>query len=79
MFLLVSLGEGFGVGFRRVVGGSFLVENKGKGGRGGGGWGVVWEPAKGTGKSMRTRLSNLPFGKLPFSFSTGNHRKLVDS
>ena len=30
-FLLESLGEGFGVGFRWVVGGGFLVESEGKG------------------------------------------------
>ena len=36
-------------------------------GQGGGGGGVG--TGNGTGKSMRMRLSNLPFRKLPFSFS----------
>ena len=37
----MSLGEGFGVGFRGVVGGGLPVRNKGKGRGGGkgGGWG----------------------------------------
>ena len=37
----MSLGEGFGVGFREVVEGGFPVENKGigEGGGEGGGWG----------------------------------------
>ena len=39
-FLLVSLGEGFGVGFRGVVGDCFLVENEGKGEWGGEGGAV---------------------------------------
>ena len=40
-FLLVFLGEGFGVRFRWVVGGGFPVENKerAKGGGEGGAWG----------------------------------------
>ena len=67
---MVSLGEGFGIGFRWVVGGGFHVKkmgDKGKGmGRVGGGVGT----GKGTGKSMRTRLSKLPFSKPPFTFST---------
>ena len=41
----MSLGEGFGVGFRRVVGGGFPVENEGKG-EGGGEVGVGRGPAK---------------------------------
>ena len=36
----MSLGEGFGVGFRFVVGGRFPVENEGKGGWGREGGGV---------------------------------------
>ena len=55
-------------GFLWVVGSSFLwkMTEKGKGvGRAGGGVGTD----KGTGKSMRTRLSKLPFSKLPLSFS----------
>ena len=36
----MSLGEGFGVGFRRVVGGGFPWDNEGKGEGGGEGWGV---------------------------------------
>ena len=35
----MSLGEGFGVGFRSVVGDGFPMENNGKGGGEGGGWG----------------------------------------
>ena len=40
-FLLVSLGEGFGVGFRQVAGGGSPLEceGKGEGGGEGGGWG----------------------------------------
>ena len=41
----------------------FPLEHKGKGELGGVGTG------EGTGKSMRTRLSKLPFSDLPFSFS----------
>ena len=41
-FLLVSLGEGFGVAFRWVVGGGFPVENERKGEGGRGGCGVGW-------------------------------------
>ena len=48
---MVSLGEGFGVAFRGVVGGDFLVKNKGK--REGGGEGGGVGTSKGTGKSMR--------------------------
>ena len=42
----MSLGQGFGVGFRGEVGGGFPVENKGKGEGGGEGGGVGWGPAK---------------------------------
>ena len=45
-------------------------ERKGEGGWGG--WGVGVGTGKGTGKSMHTRLSKLPFSKLPFSFSPTN-------
>ena len=51
-----------------MAGGGFPVRNEGKGeggGEGGGGVGT----SKATGKSMRTRLSKLPFSKLPLSFS----------
>ena len=58
----MSLKEGFGVGFRWVVGGvGFLWETREKGkwlGRVGVGWGHS--------KSTRMRLSKLPFSKLPF-------------
>ena len=54
----MSLRKGFGVGFRG--GGGGVV---GRGWEGGVGTG------KGTGKSMRTHLSKLPFSNLPFSFS----------
>ena len=64
----MSLGEGFGVGFRKVVGGGLPLKNEGKGEGGGegGGWG---------GDRQRNRqvnaqaLSKLPFSNLPFSFS----------
>ena len=71
MFLLVSLGEGFGVGFRWVVGVLWKMREKGKElGRVGGGVGT----GKGTGKSMRTYLPKLPCSKLPFSFSLNSSR-----
>ena len=65
------LGEGFEVGFKGVVGGGggFLLKTKEKG-EGFGRWGRwVGGPANGTGKSMRMRLSKLPFSDLPFSSS----------
>ena len=50
----------------QVGGGAGLMKEKGRGvGRVWGGVGT----GKGTGKSMCTRLSKLPFSKLPFSFS----------
>ena len=52
-FVLVSLGEGLGVGFRRVVGGQFSCGNLGKRGRG---WG---------GKSMRKLCRNYPLANYP--------------
>ena len=64
----VFLGQGFGGRVQVGGGGSFPVKmrKKGKGvERVGGGGGT----GKGTGKRMRTRLSKLPFSKLPFSFS----------
>ena len=61
----MSLGEGFGVGFRWVVGAGFFVESEGKGEEGGGGVGT----SKRTGKSMRTCLSKPCFSELPCSFS----------
>ena len=66
-FLVVSLKEGSGVGFR-WGGVGFPVENEGKG-KGVGRVGCGVGTGKGTGKSMCTRLSKLPFSKLPFSFS----------
>ena len=45
------------------------MENEGKGGRGWGVWDGGVGTGKGTGKSIRTRLSKLPFSNLPFSFS----------
>ena len=61
---MVSLGER--VWGRVQVGGRgwFPVENEGKGN----GLGTVGGEV-GTDKSMRRRLSKLPLGKLPFSFS----------
>ena len=60
----------------RVEGGvgglDFPMENEG-------GWGGVgWGTGKGTGKSMRTHLSKLPFSKLPFSFSPTSGRVWQD-
>ena len=79
-FPLVSLGEGFRVGFRGVAGVVLLwkMREKGKGvGRVGGGVGT----AKGTGKSTRMHLSKLPFSDLPFSlypiFSRKKARKKI--
>ena len=47
MFLAVSLGEGFGAGFRWVVWGGLSCgkenEGKGEGGGEGGGWGWDWQ------------------------------------
>ena len=63
MLLGVAFAKGFGVRFRRVVGGGLPVGNEGEG-EGGGGVGT----GKGTGESMRRRLSKLPFSKLPFRF-----------
>ena len=63
-FLLVFLGEGFGVGFRVVVGEGFLWKmcEKGKGVRRvGGGVGT----GKGTGKSMRKLFRNYPLANYP--------------
>ena len=58
--------EGFGVGFGWAV----SCGKRGKRGRGWGGWGGGGQrTGKGTGKSMRKRLSELPFSKLPFEFS----------
>ena len=63
----MSLGEGFEVAFRGVVGECSTLENKGKGGGGGEGGGGGLGTGKGTGKSMRMRLSKLLFSDLPFS------------
>ena len=55
----MSLGEGFGVRFRGVVGrGGFPVENKRKRDGGGEGGGVGVGTGKGTGKSMRKLCRN---------------------
>ena len=60
--------EGFGVGFREVVGVVFLWKNKGKGKgvRRGGGVGVG--TGKGTGKSMRKLCRNYPLAIYPLVF-----------
>ena len=63
----MSPGEGFGV--QVGCGGWFPVENKRR--RGGGGGGGVGT-GKGIGKSMRTRLSKLPFSKLLFCLFSNN-------
>ena len=68
-FSLVSM-EGVW-GWVQVGGGGWLswwiMRAKGKVG---GGWGRGVGADKGTGKSMRTRLSKLPFSKLPLSLSS---------
>ena len=56
---MVSLGEGFGVGFRWVVGGWFPVQNEDSR-RGWGRWGV---------KSMCMPLSNYPLANYPLLVS----------
>ena len=61
----MSLGEGFEVAFRGVVGGCLLLKTKEKGEGVGEGGGVGLGTGKGTGKSMRMRLSKLPFRDLP--------------
>ena len=73
---MVSLEEGFGVGFRWAGGGGFPVESNGKGEGGGqgrvGGCGGDWQRNR---QVNAQALSKLPFSKLPFSFSSafGNH------
>ena len=64
----MSLGEGFRVGFRGVVGGSFPLENKGKeeGGSEGEGWGRNRQRNR---QVNAQALSKLPFSTLPLSFS----------
>ena len=64
----MSLGEGFGVGFRWVMGGGFALENKGKGEGGGegGGWGRDRQRNR---QVNAQALLKLPFSKLPFGFS----------
>ena len=44
----------------------WFVRKEGKWGGGGEGWGVGWGET-GTGKSLRTHLSKLPFSNLPFT------------
>ena len=58
MFLLVSLGERFGIGFRWVGGVSFRKKREG-GGKGG------VKTGKGTGKSMRKLYRNYPLANYP--------------
>ena len=62
---MVSLGEGFGVGFRGVVGGGFPVENKGKGEWGGGWGGVGWGPAKEPASQCARVCQNYPLAIYP--------------
>ena len=58
----MSLGEGFGVGFRWVVGGCFPVKSERRG------VGVGEGAGKGTGNRINAQaLSKLPFSNLPFS------------
>ena len=63
-FLLVSLGEGFGIGFREVVGGGFPVKMREKG-KGVGGGAVGVGTGKGTGKSMLKLYRNYPLATYP--------------
>ena len=60
----MSLGEGFGVGFRGVVEGDFPVENGKGAGRVAGGVGT----SKGTGKSMRKLCRNYPLANYPLVY-----------
>ena len=61
-FLLVSLGEGFRVWFRWVVGGRLPLENKGKGGVG---RGVGWGPAKEPASQCASFVRNYPLAIYP--------------
>ena len=61
-FLLVSLGEGFGVGFRWVVGGGLPVEEEGKGEGGGE---AVWGPAKELASQCARVCQNYPLANYP--------------
>ena len=73
-FLLVSLGEGFGVGFRWVVGDGFPVE-----GGGWGGWGVGWGQTKEPASQCARVCQNYPSTNYPFSFSPITTRKLREN
>ena len=66
-FLLVSVGEGFGVGFRWVGEGGFPVEKKGQG-SGWGGWGWGRDQQRNWQVNARA-LWKLPLIKLPFTYS----------
>ena len=52
----MSLGEGFGVGFRWVVGGGSPVENQGKGKGVRVGWGPAKEPSSQCASFVETKL-----------------------
>ena len=62
-FLVMSLGEGFGVGFRGVVGGGSPVENEGKREGGGEGWGG---PAKEPASQCARVCQNYPLANYRF-------------
>ena len=63
---MVFLGEGFGVGFRGVVGVGFPVENEGKGeGWGGVGGGVGWGQAKEPASPCARVCQNYPLAIYP--------------
>ena len=71
----MSLGEGFGVGFRWVLGGGVPVANKRKGE--GGGEGGGWDRNRQRNRQVNAQaLSKLPFSNLPFSFSFSPRRKV---
>ena len=61
----MSLGEGFGVRFRWVVGGGFPVESEGKGERGVGGVGVGWRQAKEAASQCSRVCQKFPLASSP--------------
>ena len=67
-FLLASLGEGFGVGFRWVLGCGFPMEKKGKGGRGWGGLGVGWGQTKELANRCARVCQNYPLAIYSLAF-----------
>ena len=75
-FLFLSLGEGFGVGFKGGGGGwvGFPVENEGKGEGGGEGGGVGWGQAKEPASQCARICQNYPLAKYPLVSSEKRKR-----